>query len=189
MSRSGVSRYTIDGARSRVRFSVRHMMITTVRGEFRKVEGGVEYDPARPEATRIQARIEAASIDTRDAKRDEHLRSRDFLDVEQYPYIEFTSKSVRRKRGDRFEIVGDLTVHGVTREVVLDARGPSPEPQDASGAVRVGATATTKLRRSDFGLTWSAVLEAGGMLVSDELSVTLDVSLIEQGGPTTSPSS
>lgn len=172
------TRWNIDPSHTSVTFSVRHMMITNVRGEFQKVSGTVVYDPANVEATRIEANLEAASINTRDPQRDTHLKSPDFLDVEKFPTIGFVSKSVKRTGKDQLEVTGDLTIRGVTREVELAVEGPSAPHKDPFGNVRIGATATTKIQRSDFGMVWNAALEAGGVLVGDQVSITLDVSLI-----------
>ncbi len=170
--------WTIDPTHTSATFSVRHMMITNVRGEFQRVSGSVSYDPSRPDATVVRAAIDVASISTRDAQRDTHLRSADFFDVERFPTLTFASKAVRRSdRG--FEIVGDLTIRDRTREVVLTVEGPTSEQNDPWGNVRVGAEATTKIKRSDFGITWNTVLETGGVLVGDEITIHLDVSLVK----------
>jgi polyisoprenoid-binding protein YceI len=171
--------WAIDGSHSSAAFSVRHLMITNVRGEFATLTGTVTYDPAKPEATSAKASIEVSSITTRDAKRDAHLLSADFFDAEKHPTLTFASKAFRT--GDRgVELVGDLTIRGVTREVVLLVDGPTPEQVDPWGNVRIGASAHTKIKRSDFGITWNTLLETGGALVGDEISITLDVSLIRQ---------
>lgn len=174
-----VAHYVIDGAHSRVGFSVRHMMISNVRGEFAQVEGTVDYDPAHPEATKLDVTIQAASINTREANRDTHLKSPDFLDVEKFPHLKFVSKTAS-PRGDALEITGDLTIRDATREVKLLVEDITPERPDPYGKRRVGATARTKLRRSDFGMRWNAALEAGGVLVGDEVAVEIEVELIRQ---------
>ncbi|WP_437968693.1 YceI family protein [Sorangium sp. So ce260] len=176
---SQAARWTIDAAHSSVSFSVRHMMISNVRGGFEGVAGEVIYDPLRPEASKVSATIDAASIHTREEKRDEHLRSADFLDVGAHPTITFAGRSVRR-RGDGLDIVGDLTIRGVSREVTLAVSELSGEHRDPYGNRRLGATATTKIRRSDFGMSFNAVLETGGVLVGDEISINLDIQLIKQ---------
>lgn len=174
-------RWTIDASHSSATFSVRHMMITNVRGEFQTISGTVVFDPKRPDTAKVEAAIDVASIQTRDAKRDEHLRSADFFDAAQFPKIEFVSKSFRIKGEGRAELVGQLTIHGKSREVTLDVEGPTAEHADPWGQKRIGASASTKIRRSDFGMQWNAALEAGGVLVGDEVSIHLDVSLIRQG--------
>jgi polyisoprenoid-binding protein YceI len=171
--------WTIDGSHTNATFSVRHLMISNVRGEFQKVSGSVTFDPAKPEATSVRAEIDVASISTREPQRDTHLRSADFFDVENFPLMTFASTSVRR--ADKgLEVVGDLTIHGTTREVILAVDGPTPAQKDPWGNTRVGASASTKIKRSDFGMTWNSALEAGGFLVGDEISIHLDVELIQQ---------
>lgn len=166
--------YTIDGAHSKAQFVVRHLMVSNVRGEFAKVKGSIDYDEKNPAAIKIDATIEVASINTGEPKRDEHLKSPDFFDAAKYPTITFRSKSAR-KTSSGLAVTGDLTIHGVTREVVLQVEGPSPEVRDPWGNLRRGATATTKINRKDFGLTWNAALETGGVVVGDEVSITIDV--------------
>jgi polyisoprenoid-binding protein YceI len=170
--------YKTDPAHSGAQFVVRHMMISNVRGGFTKVEGTIEYDPANVGATKIDAVIDASSIDTREEQRDAHLRSADFLDAEKFPTITFKSTKVEADGDDELKVTGDLTIHGVTKEVVLDVDGPTPEAKDPFGNLRVGASAKTKIKRSEFGLTWNAALEAGGFLVGDDLKIELDVSAI-----------
>lgn len=171
--------WTIDGSHTNATFSVRHLMISNVRGEFQKVSGTVSYDPAKPEATTVKAEIDVTSISTREPQRDTHLRSADFFDAENFPKITFESTAFRR--GDKnLELVGKLTIRGTTREVVLAIDGPTAEQTDPWGNVRIGASATTKIKRSDFNMTWNTVLEAGGVVVGDEISIALDVELIKQ---------
>ncbi|WP_437653156.1 YceI family protein [Sorangium sp. So ce1182] len=177
---SQAARWTIDAAHSSVSFSVRHMMISNVRGEFERVAGEVTYDPRRPEASKISATIDVASIHTREEKRDEHLRSADFFDAATHPTITFVATSVRR-RGEGLDIAGDLTIRGVSREVTLAVSELSGEHTDPYGNRRLGATATTKIRRGDFGMSFNAILETGGVLVGDEISIHLDIQLIKQG--------
>jgi polyisoprenoid-binding protein YceI len=168
--------WTIDPAHSSAQFAVRHMMISTVRGDFSKLTGKVEYDPAKPGATKIDATIDVASIDTRVAARDNHLRSADFFDVAKYPTMSFVSSSVEPAGAGKLKVIGDLTLHGTTKQVVLDVDAPSGVVKNQQG-LKMGATATTKLSRKDFGLTWNQVLEAGGVAVSDEVNITLDLEL------------
>jgi len=171
--------WTLDASHSHAQFTVRHLMISNVRGEFQKLSGTVTYDAHNPESAVVRASIDVASINTRDAQRDAHLRSGDFFDAEKYPTIDFVSKSVRRG-DDGLRIVGDLTIHGTTREVVLAVDGPTAEQTDPWGNVRLGASATTKIKRSDFGMTWNSALETGGVLVGDEIKIELDVELVKQ---------
>lgn len=177
---SNSNQWVVDASHSNAGFSVRHMMITNVRGEFTKLEGAVTYDPAKPEATTIEASVDVSSLSTRDAQRDGHLKSTDFFDAEKFPNITFKSKSVKAKGSEELAVTGDLTIHGVTKEVVFEVEGPSAPSTDPFGNVRVGATATAKVKRDDFGMTWNAALEAGGVLVGNEVKITLDISLIKQ---------
>jgi polyisoprenoid-binding protein YceI len=172
-------KFTLDAAHSHVGFAVRHMMVSNVRGEFTKLAGSVSYDPAKPEATQVEVNIDVASVNTREEKRDAHLKSADFFDAEKFPHITFVSKHAK-KQGDGLELTGDLTIHGTTREVKLAVEDITPEHTDPWGGKRLGATARTKIRRSDFGMRWNAALEAGGVLVGDEISVNLEVELIRQ---------
>lgn len=170
--------YKIDPAHSSAHFVVRHMMITNVRGGFSGVEGTINYDPDHPTQSAINVAIDASKISTLDEQRDTHLRSADFLDVEQYPSIAFRSKKIELGGDEEWKITGDLTIHGVTKEVVLNAEGPTPEGKDPFGNVRIGASATTKIKRSDFGLKWNAPVETGGILIGDELKIELEVSAV-----------
>lgn len=171
--------YKIDPAHSSAQFIVRHMMITNVRGGFSSVQGTVAYDPENVGGTTIEATIDPTSISTLDAQRDTHLKSADFLDVEKFPAITFKSKSVASAGTGELNVTGDLTIHGVTREVVLKVDGPTAEGKDPWGNLRMGASAATKIKRSDFGLTFNAALETGGVLVGDDLKLELEVSLIK----------
>ncbi len=171
--------YTIDGSHSKAHFTVRHMMVSNVRGEFSKMTGKVDYDEKNPEAIRIEATIDVNSINTGEPKRDAHLKSPDFFDVAKFASITFRSKSAR-KTANGLAVTGNLTIHGVTKEVVLQVEGPTPEVRDPWGNLRRGATATTKINRKDYGLTWNAALETGGVVVGEEVSITIDVEAIRQ---------
>ena len=166
--------YQIDPAHSSAQFTVRHMMITNVRGGFSSVKGTVVYDPDNLAESSVEAHIETASIKTMDEQRDAHLKSADFLDADKFPEIVFKSKKVEHGK-----ITGDLTIHGVTREVVLQVDGPTPEAKDPYGNIRVGASASTKIKRSDFGLTYNAALETGGILIGDDLKIEVEISMIK----------
>ena len=170
--------YEIDPAHSSAQFTVRHMMITNVRGGFKSVKGTVVYDAENPSASSVEAIIDVNSIATLDENRDTHLKSADFLDAEKYPTITFKSKKVQPD-SDGAKVTGDLTIHGVTKEVVLNVEGPSGEGKDPWGNIRIGASASTKIKRSDFGLSWNAVLETGGIMVGDDLKLELDVQMIK----------
>lgn len=170
--------YKVDPAHSSAQFTVRHMMVTNVRGSFSGVEGTVVCNPDNPAESQVDVVINASTVNTLEPQRDAHLKSADFLDVEKYPTITFKSKRVTPKGDGELHVVGDLTIHGVTKETALDVEGPTVETKDPWGNIRIGASGTTKIKRSEFGLTWNAVLEAGGFLVGDELKIALDVSLI-----------
>jgi polyisoprenoid-binding protein YceI len=166
--------YSIDPAHSSASFGVTHMMVSTVRGQFSKVSGTVRYDPNDLAGSRVEASIDAATIDTQQAKRDAHLRSADFFDTEKYPNITFRSTRWTRENG-KLKIAGDLTIHGITKPVVLDVTGPGAEVKGADGSMLIGATASTTVSRRAFGLTWNKLMETGGAVVGDEISITLDI--------------
>jgi polyisoprenoid-binding protein YceI len=170
--------WTIDASHSAAHFAVRHMMVSTVRGDMGKLTGTVTFDPARPSAGSIEATIDATGIDTREAGRDKHLKSADFFDVEKFPTITFKSKKIEPSAGGGFKVTGDLTMKGVTKEVVLDVEPLRPAIKDQRGNPRTGTAATTKINRQEFGISWSRTLDGGGLVVSDEVSVTIDVELI-----------
>lgn len=172
-------KYQIDSAHSSAHFSVRHMMISNVRGEFTKLSGTVIYDSESPANSSVDAEIEAASINTREPQRDAHLKSADFLDVERFPLITFQGMEISG-HGTEWKVKGDLTIHGVTRRVTLDVDGPTPETKDPWGNLRIGASMTTKIERKDFGLTWNSTLEAGGVLVGDEVKISIDLEAVRQ---------
>ena len=172
--------WAVDPVHSSVEFAVRHLMITTVKGRFTGVEGTVVRDDADPAASSAEITIQAASIDTREPQRDAHLKSADFFDVEKFPTLSFRSKAVRDRKGDGFTLIGDLTIHGVTREVALDVTSEG-QARDPWGGERAGYTATTRIKRSDFGLTWNQLLETGGLAVSDDVKISLDVQLVQKG--------
>lgn len=175
-----MSQWNIDASHTSVTFSVRHLMITNVRGEFKGVSGRATYAPSAPEAASLEVEIDVASIQTREEKRDAHLRSPDFFDAEKFPKMTFRSTGVKRT-DDGLSVTGELTIRDVTRPVVLSVDGPTEEQTDPWGQKRIGASATTKLKRSDFGMKWNAALEAGGVLVGDEVKIQLDVSLVKAG--------
>ncbi len=172
--------YSIDTYHSKAQFSVRHMMISNVRGEFSKVKGSISYDESNPRAIRIDATIDTTTVNTSEPKRDEHLRSADFLDTARFPTMTFKSKSARLSGGNIL-VTGDLTLHGVTREVVLTLEMPSAELKDPKGGARRGASATAKISRKDFGLTWNMAVEAGGVAVGDEVSIQIDIEATRPG--------
>jgi len=173
------TRWTLDPGHSAVGFSVRHLMITNVRGEFERFRGSVTYDAAQPEATRVDATIDVASLNTREAKRDADLRSELFFDAPNHPTITFLSKRAREAAEGALEVVGDLTIRGITREATLSVRDISGPQRDMRGSLRIGATAGAKIKRSDFGMTWNTALEAGGVVVGDVVTITFEVSLVQ----------
>jgi polyisoprenoid-binding protein YceI len=169
--------WTIDSAHTAAQFAVRHMMVSTVRGQLGKVTGIVEFDPAHPVAARVDVSIDVSGIDTREAARDNHLRSADFFDVAKFPTMTFKSTRVDAATGGGFKVTGDLTIKGVTRPVVLDVEPLRPPVKDQRGGSRTGTTATAKINRQDFGVSWSRVLDGGGVVVSDEVSIVIDVEM------------
>ena len=171
--------WQIDPVHTTVEFTVRHMMISNVKGEFTKLSGTITAKDHDPASVQINVSIDAASIDTRSAVRDADLKSANFLDVAKYPTIIFKSKKIEAAGTNKWKIVGDLTIHGVTKEVTLDVRGPTPPIKDPWGNKRVGASATTKINRKDFGLTWNKVLETGGAVVGDEVAISIEVEATE----------
>ena len=167
--------WKVDSSHSEVSFAVRHMMIADVRGTFTGVEGTIVVDAADPSKSKAQIDVDAASVDTRNVKRDRHLRSADFFDTEKYPAITFRSKSVQAVADRRFRLTGDLTLRGVTREVVFEVEGPSGEARDPGGTVKVAATAHAVIHRKEFGLTWNMPLEDGGVLLGDDVRIEIAI--------------
>ena len=168
-----VQTWQIDPNHTAAQFSVSHMGISTVRGAFTKVSGAAQYNPSDPTKTSLEATIEAASVDTRVSKRDDDLRSPNYFDVAKYPTITFKSKSVQAVGEGKLKLIGDLTIHGVTKEVALDVDGPSAPVTDPRGTAHVGASASTKINRKDFGV--------GGAnpMVGEEITITIDVELVQ----------
>jgi len=171
--------WQIDSAHTAAQFSVTHMMVSTVRGQFNKTTGTVVWDGSDFSKAVVDVVIDAASIDTREQRRDDHLRSADFFDVAKFPTLTFKSTKIEPAGSGKLKMTGDLTMHGVTKQVVFDVTGPSAVLKEANGT-RVGASATTKISRKDFGLNWNRAVEAGGVVVSDEVAITLDVELVNR---------
>jgi polyisoprenoid-binding protein YceI len=171
--------YLIDLSHSSINFSVKHMMIAKVHGGFERFSGKLNYDSKNPELTKAEATIEVDSVNTRDSQRDNHLRKADFFDVDKYPTISFISRRVVANDGE-LKIVGDLTIHGVTQSVSIDVETPSEEMKDPCGNVKIGLSGKTRIKRKAFGLNWNAALEAGGFLVGDDVTITLDMQFIKQ---------
>jgi len=171
--------WNIDPVHSAVEFKVRHMMISNVKGQFTRVAGVLNLDEADVTQSHIEASAEAASIETRDAQRDAHLRSPDFFDVERFPTLSFESTRIARAGAGKLAVTGNLTIHGVTRETVFAVEGPTAPARDPWGNIRIGLSAIAKINRKDFGLTWNAALETGGLVVGDEVTITLDVEFVK----------
>jgi polyisoprenoid-binding protein YceI len=177
-----VSRWQLDSAHTQVEFRAKHMMITTVRGRFADTSGTIMVDEENPENSSVEVRIDARSIDTRVEDRDTHLRSEDFLNVEKYPEVTFRSKRIEgahAEPGDEFLVVGDLTIRGETKEVELDATYEG-QGKDPWGGTRAGFTASTKVDRRDWGLTWNQALETGGILVSNDITIELQIQAVRE---------
>jgi len=167
-----------DLVHSSIGFWVRHLMVSKVHGRFSQWAGTLEFDEQHPGGSRVAVRIDAGSIDTREAPRDAHLRSPDFLDAEHFPHITFTSTGVERKSGADLRVTGDLTIRGVTRPVQLDAEYAG-RVKDPWGGERLGFSARTTINRSDFGLTWNQLLEAGGVAVADKIEISLEIEAVK----------
>ncbi len=174
-----MAKWNVDASHTTVWFTVRHMMITNVRGEFGTVEGSVEWDAGAPTSGSVRGSADVASINTREEKRDAHLKSADFFDAEKHPKLTFVSTELRQGK-DGLEVVGDLTIHGTTKPVTLYIDETTPIAKDPWGGSRFGVTAHASVKRSDFGMVWNMALEAGGMLVADEVKMHFDVSLVKQ---------
>jgi polyisoprenoid-binding protein YceI len=174
--------YQIDPAHSVAGFTVRHMMVSNVSGAFSKLSGTVEFDPNALAQSRVEVTIEAGSVDTRNSGRDNDLRSANFFDVANYPAITFKSAKIEKAGEGKYRMTGDLTIHGVTKQVVLDVDGPLPEIQ-AQGGYRTGASATTKINRKDFGINWNRAMDNGGVVVSDEVRINIEVELVRRPQP------
>jgi len=172
-----MSTWDLDPAHSQIEFAVRHMMVTTVRGQFRKFTAAVDFDEANPERSKVEAHIDAASIETGMEARDTHLRSADFLDAATYPELAFRSTHIERS-GDGYAIDGDLTIHGETRPVTLEAEIGGVVP-NLQGGRRAGFSASTKIGRKAWGLTWNGALESGGVLVGDDIKITMDLAAVQ----------
>src|SRR5260370_18849221 len=171
--------WNIDPTHSIAEFKVKHMMIANVKGQFSKVSGALFLDESDLANSRVEAVIEAASIETRDDQRDAHLKSADFFDVEKFPTLHFKSKSTSIVRDGELAVEGDMTIHGITRKIRFTVEAPTPPTKDPWGNTRVAISASTKINRKHFGLTWNAALQTGGILVGDEVTITLDVEFVK----------
>jgi polyisoprenoid-binding protein YceI len=174
-----VSTWNIDAAHSVAEFKVKHMMISNVKGQFTRVSGVLNLNEADVAQSEVEAHIDAASISTGDDQRDGHLKTAEFLDVEKFPTLSFKSDRIAQTGNGELTAEGDLTIHGVTRRVRFHVEGPTAPGKDPWGKTRIGVSATTKINRKDFGLTWNATLETGGILVGEEVTITLDVQFVK----------
>lgn len=177
---ASASTWNIDPDHSNVGFKVRHLMVSNVKGSFDKHSGTIDINDKDITKSKVEVTIDTTSINTNVQKRDEHLRSADFFDVAKYPTMTFVSKKVAKAGADKLKITGDLTLHGVTRQVVLDVDGLSKDSKDPWGNIRRGATASTKINRKDFGLVWNKGLETGGVTVGEEVTITLEIEMIKK---------
>src|SRR6202140_865219 len=174
------TQWQIDPAHSAAHFSVRHLMISNVRGEFTNISGSALMDPADLSNSSVEVTIQAASLSTREPQRDEHLRSADFFDVANPPTLMFRSKRIEALGAENFKLTGDLTIRGVTKEVTFDVEGPPASVKDPWGNVRAGVSASAKINRKDFGVAFNALTETGGLVVGDEVKITVEAELIQQ---------
>ena len=179
--------YEVDSAHTSAQFAIRHLMVSTVRGDFRKVTGTINLDEQDVTKSTIDAKIDVASINTGIEKRDEHLRSPDFFDVAKHPTMTFKSKKIEKAGEGKLKVTGDLTLHGTTKEVVLDFEGNLTPVKDPMGKTRIGGMATTKINRKDFGLAWNKALETGGVVVGEEATITIDTELTQTQAAAAAP--
>lgn len=177
------SNWRIDPLHSGAHFSVRHMMISTVRGEFTGVTGSVTYGPKDPARDAVEATIDCSTVNTGVAKRDAQLKSADFFDVAHYPTMKFKSRRVEKAGEGKLKVTGDLTINAITQEVVLDVDGPTGPIRDPRGNEKIGLEASTQISRKKFGITWNETMESGGIAVADEVSISLDLELIKNAKP------
>src|ERR1700720_748311 len=180
---AATSTWQIDPNHSAAEFAVRHLAISTVRGAFTKVNGSVQLDDRDISKSTVDVTIDAASVDTRVPDRDKDLRSDHFFDVEKYPTPSFKSTKVEQAEAGKLKVTGDLTIHGVTKQVVLEVEGPTAPVKDPWGNQRAAANATTKINRQDFGVKWNAKMDNGGWGVGDDVAITINVELVQKGAP------
>ncbi|HEY3738687.1 MAG TPA: YceI family protein [Bryobacteraceae bacterium] len=170
--------WKIDPLHSSAQFSVRHMMISTVRGIFGGVKGTVIFDPANPTASSVDATIDCTTINTGQAKRDSDLKGEEFFDVKRYPVMKFKSTKVASAGAGKLQITGDLTINAITKPVTLDVDGPTPSIKDTQGREKIGVSGVTKVSRKEFGILYNPIMETGGVAVSDEVAITIELELI-----------
>ena len=172
--------WQIDPQHTAAGFAVKHLMISTVRGQFKGVTGTVNWDDQDISKSTVDITIDANTVDTSEPKRDADLKSDKFFDVAKYPTITFKSKKIEQVSAGKLKITGDLSIHGVTKEAVLDVEGPTPPVKDPWGNTRVAANATTKINRQDFGVKWNANMDGGGVVVGDDVAITIDLEMIKK---------
>lgn len=174
-----VTTWKIDPVHSSAEFKVKHMMVSNIKGSIQGMKGDLTEHASDASLSSVEATLDASTVNTGLADRDAHLKAADFLDVEKYPTITFKSTSVKAKGSAEYAVTGNLTIHGVTKPVTLEVEGPSAPQKDPYGNTRIGLSATTKINRKDFGLAWNGLLETGGLVVGDEVHITLDVEFIK----------
>ena len=177
---AATSTWQIDPNHSAAQFAVRHLAISTVRGAFTKVNGTIQFDDKDISKSSVEVTIDADSVDTRVPNRDKDLRSDHFFDVQKYPTITFKSTKVEQVEPGKLKVTGDLTIHGVTKPVVLDVEGPTAAVKDPWGNQRAAANATTKINRQDYGVKWNATMDGGGLVVGDDVAITIDVEMVQK---------
>jgi polyisoprenoid-binding protein YceI len=177
---AGAASYQLDADHSSIQFKIRHLTVSNVTGTFNKFKGSASVEGEDLATLKVEVAIDAASVDTGHEKRDEHLRNADFLDVAKYPTITFISKKIVKAEPGKLRITGDLTLHGVTREITVDLEGPTPEVKDPWGNFRRGATGTAKIDRRDFGITWNKALDTGGLVVGNEVGIQVDIEWVRK---------
>jgi polyisoprenoid-binding protein YceI len=177
---AGTTTWKIDPAHTAAQFAVKHLMISTVRGDFKGVNGSITWDDADVSKSTVNVTIDATTVNTSEPARDKDLKSDKFFDTTQFPTITFKSTKVESAGTGKLKVTGDLTIHGVTKQTVLDVDGPSASVKDPWGNTRSAISATTKINRQDFGVKWNASIDGGGVVVSDEVSITIDLEMVKQ---------
>jgi len=176
---TSATNWNLDPIHSSAQFKVKHMMISNVKGEFSAIKGSLTLDSTDITKSSVEATIDVSTINTREEQRDGHLKSADFFDVAKFPTMTFKSTQIQKKGAETLAVSGDLTIHGVTHNVLLEVEGPSAPIKDPYGNTRIGLSATTRINRKDFGLAWNSVLEGGGILVGEEIAITLDLQFLK----------
>jgi len=172
--------YSIDSAHSAAQFKVRHLMVSNVRGDFSKLAGVLEFDPHNLAKSRVEATIDVSSVSTREPDRDKHLKSPDFFDAAKFPQMTFKSKKFTSVGANSYQVLGDLTIRGVTKEVTFNVDSVTPETKGMMGETRIGAQVSGKVNRKDFGVSWNKTLDSGGLAVGDDVEITMDIEAIKK---------